>query len=231
VNLRRRDGRPLVIGHRGAKAEAPENSREALEAAVHAGADLVEFDVTRGLVVAHDTGVPGLHLYQVLELLKPHTIGLHIDLKQPGDEGAVLEAVDRYGLRERTLFSTALPRIARALASLAPEVPRAIGYPRDRYGVSRVRWPAAVTRPSAGALRLAMPARVPFLLRAAGANVLALHHTLCSPGAVAAAHKRGAPVLAWTVNEPARVLELSAAGVDGIVSDDPKSALATLRAP
>ena len=45
VIVRRGEGRPLVIGHRGAAALAPENTIEALAAAVEAGADAVEFDV------------------------------------------------------------------------------------------------------------------------------------------------------------------------------------------
>ena len=84
---RRRDlGRPLVVAHRGASAEAPDNSREAFVAAVAAGADLVELDVTEGLVVAHDAGSSGLHLFEALELLAPHAVGVHVDLKQPGVE-------------------------------------------------------------------------------------------------------------------------------------------------
>jgi len=229
VNLRRPDGRPLVIAHRGASVEAPDNSREALDAAVAAGADVVEFDVSPGLVVAHEAHAPGLHLYQALELLAQHDVGLHIDLKQRGYEAAVLDAVDTYGLRDRVLVSSALGRVLRTVATLAPDVPRAIGYPRDRYGVSRFEWPRAVTAPGAAALRSLVPARVGLLLRAAGATVLALHHTLCSSAAVDRAHRRGAPVLAWTVNEPARMRELAALGVDAIVSDDPKTALATLR--
>ena len=121
-------GRPLVVAHRGASADAPENSREAFEAAVAAGADLVELDVTHGLVVAHDAGAPGLHLFQALELLAPHSIGVHVDLKQPGDEPVVLDALDRYGLRERALLSTAFPHVARTLSSLAPDVPRAAAF-------------------------------------------------------------------------------------------------------
>jgi glycerophosphoryl diester phosphodiesterase len=231
VRLRRGDGRPLVVAHRGASAEAPENSREAFLAAVAAGADLVELDVTHGLVVAHDTGAPGLHLFQVLELLAPHPIGLHIDLKQPGDESAVLDALDQYGLRERTLLSTAFPRVARLLGALAPDVPRAIGYPRDRVGVAEFTWPGALTRTGAAALRAAMPARIPLLLARTQATVLALHHTLCSKAAVAAAHRRDVPVFAWTANDPAAIARLASWGVDAIVSDDPKRALATLTAP
>ncbi len=43
--LRRRDGRPLVIAHRGGRALAPENTLAAAERARAAGADLWEFDV------------------------------------------------------------------------------------------------------------------------------------------------------------------------------------------
>jgi glycerophosphoryl diester phosphodiesterase len=53
--------RPLVVAHRGASAERPENTLEAFEAAVRAGADAVEFDVrlTRDdhAVVHHDASV------------------------------------------------------------------------------------------------------------------------------------------------------------------------------
>jgi glycerophosphoryl diester phosphodiesterase len=231
VRLRREDGRPLVVAHRGASAEAPENSREAFLAAVDAGADLVELDVTHGLVVAHDAGAPGLHLFQVLELLAPHPIGLHVDLKQPGDETAVLDALDRYGLRERALLSTAFPRVARLLGTLAPDVPRAIGYPRDRVGAAGFPCPGALTRTGAAALRAAMPARIPLLLARTQATVLALHYSLCSAAAVAAAHRRDVPIFAWTANDPEAIARLASCGVDAIVSDDPKQALATLSAP
>ncbi len=73
-----------------------------------------------------------------------------------------------------------------------------------------------------------MPLRVPLLIRAARADALSLHHSLCSPAAVRAAHSRGAPVLAWTANDPEAVRRLAAAGVDAIVSDDPGMALRTL---
>jgi glycerophosphoryl diester phosphodiesterase len=52
------EGRPLVLGHRGASAEAPENTLAAFELAMKRGADGVELDVWRcgtgELVVAHD---------------------------------------------------------------------------------------------------------------------------------------------------------------------------------
>jgi glycerophosphoryl diester phosphodiesterase len=57
IDLSRRNGRPLVIGHRGAAAIAPENTLEAFRTAAELGVDLVEFDVLAlengPLVVAH----------------------------------------------------------------------------------------------------------------------------------------------------------------------------------
>jgi len=54
----RLEGRPLVLGHRGASAEAPENTLAAFRLAMAQGADGVELDVWRcgtgELVVAHD---------------------------------------------------------------------------------------------------------------------------------------------------------------------------------
>jgi glycerophosphoryl diester phosphodiesterase len=234
VNLDRRGERPLVIGHRGAAAVAPENTRAALQAAVASGADAVEFDISPGLVLGHapdELPHDSLSLDEAFEELTPHELGLHLDVKLPGYETEVVAAVRRHGLEARTYFSTAYVQSARRLAALAPDLRVAIGYPRDRYGVSTaVRWPDTAKRAGAAALRQAMPIRVPILLRQARATVLSLHHTLCSRAAVNASHRAGAPVLAWTVNDPAAVRRMRAAGVDGIVSDDPEMALATLLA-
>jgi glycerophosphoryl diester phosphodiesterase len=237
VNLNRTAGRPLVIGHRGARSVAPENTLEALRAAVDSGADLVEFDVSPGLLLAHspdEAPERPLSLAEALDHLAGAQIGLHLDVKLPGYEGQVVEALQASGLASRALVSTAFPSVARTFAALAPELPRAIGYPRDRYGVARVTWPQPLTAAGAASLRAVMPARIPLLLRQARANALALHHTLCSPAAIAAAHRAGAPVLVWTVNDPVAAIRFAGHGVDGIVSDDPRAileALATLATP
>jgi glycerophosphoryl diester phosphodiesterase len=234
VNLRRAaGGRPLVIGHRGAAAVAPENTLASLEAAVAARVDLVEFDISPGLRLAHSTTEApeaGISLDDALEFLSAHDVGAHVDVKLPGYEREVLAAIDRHGARGRALVSTAFAASSRRFAALAPGLPVAIGYPRDRLGISDLRWPRPMQRAGATALRQAMPARVPLLLRWARANTLSLHHTLCSRAAVATAHRLGAPVFAWTVNDPDTVVRVTAAGVDGVVTDDPETALATLLA-
>ncbi len=233
MNLRRPAGRPLVVGHRGAPVAAPENTLASLEAAVAAGADGVEFDVAPGLVLGHslrELGDAPPALDDALGVLGGHPVLVHVDVKERGYEAEVLAAVRRHGLEERVLLSTAWAQTTRRLASLAPSLPRAIGYPRDRHAVSELPWPRPLERAGAVALRQLMPARLPLLLRWARADAVALHHTLCSPAAVATAHRLGAAVLAWTANDPAAVRRLAAAGVDAIVTDDPQMAVATLAA-
>lgn len=60
----RRDGRPLVIGHRGASAHAPENTLAAFRKAAELGADMWELDIqlTRdGVpVISHDSALERL---------------------------------------------------------------------------------------------------------------------------------------------------------------------------
>ena len=83
--VRRGEGRPLVIGHRGAAAVAPENTIEALAAAVEAGADAVEFDVGPGLLLGHDPHLAtGLHLDDALAFLRDTTLGVQVDMKVRG---------------------------------------------------------------------------------------------------------------------------------------------------
>ena len=220
-----------MIGHRGAAAVAPENTLASLAAAVEAGADLVEFDVGAGLILGHTTSeIPAeaASLDDALALLRAHGSGAHVDVKHLGIEEEVVQALKRHGLSERALVSSAAPRALRRFARIAPELPRALGYPNDRFGVAEVRWPRPVVATSAAALRAVMPLRVPLLLRTARASVLALHCALVSPALVAAAHRRKAPVLAWTANDPELVERLVHDGVDGIVSDDPAMVFRTL---
>ena len=231
MNLWRGSERPFVIGHRGAAGVAPENTLESLAAAVEAGVDIVEFDVQADLRLGHSSAQPGaeaISLDDALEFLRPHALGVQLDLKLPGYEAGAVEALRRNGLESRALFSTAWPATVRELARLAPDLPRAIGYPRDRLGVSNLPWPPIAGRAGAAAARVAMPARVPLLIKRSGATVLALHHTLCSATVVRIAHSLKVPVLAWTTNEPAAVRRAARLGVDAVVTDDPRMALATL---
>jgi glycerophosphoryl diester phosphodiesterase len=231
VILRQGQDRPLVVGHRGAAALAPENTLEALETAVEVGADMVEFDVDEGLVVGHPGGPASnheLHLDDALRYLATKQIGIHLDLKLVGAEAEIGRAVETHGLSERVVVSSTCVSSVRALATDAPALARAISYPQDRYGISKVAWPTPMIRASSVAVRPYVRARVARLLGATNADALSLHHSLVNPWVVGHARARGAAVIAWTVNDPSRVAHLAGLGVDAIVSDDPRMALDVL---
>jgi len=226
-----RKTRPLVIGHRGAPVDAPGNSLEGLAAALAAGADIVEFDVGLGLLLGHpgeEVPDPPISLAGALAYLAPHPIGIQIDLKRPGIELEVGRAVEASGLGERVIVSSTWGRSLGRLERGAPALTRVIGYPRDRLGAANLAWPPSVSRGSAAALRALMPLRARRLLSRGAPAAIALHHALVSPGVIAVTHARGAALIAWTVNEPAVVVSLAELGVDAIVSDDPRMALAAL---
>lgn len=229
--LDRRDGRPFVIGHRGAPLLAPENTLASFEAAASAGADFVEFDVGLGLRIGHsehERPAEEALLGDALALLRDLGTGMHVDLKCEGIEQAVVDEARRCGVEDRLVISTTWARSLRQLETIAPGVPRALGYPQDRLGAAGVSWPRMITIPAAAAARVVMPARVPRLLSLAKANVLALHHAFASDRVVRAAHARGAAIFVWTVNDQASVERFAGLGVDGIITDDPEMALQTL---
>jgi glycerophosphoryl diester phosphodiesterase len=69
-------------------------------------------------------------------------------------------------------------------------------------------------------------ARLPGLIRRKapelGAWAVWMYHPLITPRLIAAAHDAGVAVIAWTVDDAARVAELTRIGVDGICSNDPR---------
>jgi glycerophosphoryl diester phosphodiesterase len=235
-------GQPLVIGHRGAAALAPENTLAGLEAAVAAGADLVELDVDRApggtrLILGHPGGpttTQPLSLDDALAYLAGTAIGIHLDLKPVGAEAEIGAAVDQHRLAGRVIVSSTSTRSVRRLAKEAPTLARAISYPQDRHGISSVAWPAVLVRSGVACIRPLMRLRATQLLSATRADALSLHHALVTPSVLRLARARGTAVLAWTVNDPDRVGELARLGVDAVVSDDPqmvRRVLATLMRP
>jgi glycerophosphoryl diester phosphodiesterase len=229
--IRACEGRPLVIGHRGARALAPENTLASFAAAVAAGADVVELDVGARLVVAHsEDELPDepVTLDEALDFVRSTRAGVLVDLKYPGIEVEVAAAVRRHALLDRAAAASTSAHALRRLKAVEPRLTRSISYPNDPYRVSRFAWPRTLERSVAATVRRGMPARVPLLLTAARTRTLTLHHALVSPAVVRAARARDAALVAWTVNDPVRIAHLAALGVDGVVTDDPEKAIGVL---
>ena len=199
--------RPLVIAHRGASAELPENTLPAFERAIEIGADYVEFDVRARpdgeLVVSHDRPrrreePPALA--EVLDLCRGR-IGVMVELKTP-------HRYRRHRIVERTLELL------------------------DEDAVVVCFEPGATARVRALRPELRTVQHVAFvpLRRAAsqGCWAVGLEDRRATPRAIRAAQQLGLATTVYTVNEPARILELARAGVTGIFTDVPREALECL---
>jgi len=228
IDLRRRNGRPLRIGHRGAAALAPENSLEALALAAELGCDLVEFDVHSvggALVVVHDRpaaadGLPALD--EALELLASSGAGVHLDLKAVDVETEIAAALRRHGLVERTVVSSFRPATLRALHAAEPGLRLGRTYPQDRTGLVQRRILQPPARAIVRGLRRALPRRIARLLAASRASAAVLYWEVVSEAAVARCHALGVPVLVWTVDDPELLPWLDRVGVDGVITNDPR---------
>jgi glycerophosphoryl diester phosphodiesterase len=156
--------------------------------------------------------------------------GVHVDVKWVDYEAGVVEALQRHGLVARTLVSSFFTPSLRRIGAAEPGLRLGLSYPLDRHGITARRLLAPVVAVGGRALRRALPYRIGRWLEAAGATVATLHHQLVSPAVVRTCHARGAAVFAWTVDDPAVAHTLATAGVDGIITNDPRIFAGILRA-
>jgi glycerophosphoryl diester phosphodiesterase len=154
--------------------------------------------------------------------------GVHVDLKSSAAADSVSAALDRFGLRERSLVSSFHHDALRRLARLGRDLRLGVSFPRDRLGVHRRKSMGPVVGGGLRALGMVTPRLVDLLLLRSRANTLVLHHALVSAAAVARAHARGAPVIAWTVDDPQDLRRVDEAGVDAIVTNNPSIFVSTL---
>lgn len=232
-----RTGAPRLIGHRGASALCPENSLESFQRAAADGADGVELDVLRcatgEVVVFHDDDLRRLggrpERIEALSLAAIRQVRLTSGASIPTLDEALAACGDRL-LVNVELKVSGVPRAEiRALVDAVAAVVRspAVG---ERILVSSFHpyavaaWQRRVPGVPAGLL---FEAEAPIYLRRAWAlpwlRPFAANPQdgLCDAGAVRRWHRRGYRVNVWTVDAPDDLRRFAAAGVDGIIANDP----------
>jgi len=231
VKLLRGDGPLLRIGHRGAAALAPENTIEAVEAALAHGVDMVELDVFAGLdgtlVLGHsrrELEDEPVALDDMLDFLarRAPELGVLTDLKFAGKERALVERLRAHGFVERALACTSQVPTLQSLRRLEPGLARSRTYPRGRVYLGHHRTFIHVAGPVQWALRIALPYRARGFVQQVGASAMTLNHRAVTRATVERCHELGVAVFAWTVNDGDVARRLDELGVDGVITDDPR---------
>ena len=227
-------GRLRRVGHKGADLIAPGNTFASFDAAVATGVDMIEFDVLReergeGLILAHDwVDAAGREPHAFEEALAYFAsdafdgIELDLDLKLPGYELRVLDALRERGLLERALISTQYEESLALLRATEPNVRLGWSVPklkRDPFRSWATRVPAMV---GLLAFRALLPARAARAIRAGRCDALMVHWRLVTPRLVRAVLGAGGEVYVWTVDDLARLRALEALGVTGVITNDPR---------
>ena len=156
-------------------------------------------------------------------------VGLHIDLKLRTRLDELGAAIVRHGLAMRTVVSGVHVANLRAVSRAAPRVRVGLTYPDDKLSISRKPYLWPMVSLGLTSMRASLPLRLPRLARRAGAGAVMLQHRLVTESSVARAHAMGLPVLAWTVDETADLERVVGAGVDGVITNDPRIFVATLK--
>lgn len=210
---------PLVIGHRGARSLAPENTLEGIRAAARCGADRVEVDVRLSrdgaLVLMHDetvdrttggTGkVENLDLTELkaldaggqkiptpqeaLAVARELGLGLVVEMKEEGLEELVAGALEGSRAMVTSFYHSSLREI-KELSDL-----------------------------KTGIIISALPVKPVELALWADAD--AIFPKRVNPRLFKEAHQRGLEVFPWTINEKEEAAWLLRLGADGLVTDDP----------
>jgi glycerophosphoryl diester phosphodiesterase len=155
-------------------------------------------------------------------------IRLHVDLKLKIRLDELAAALRRHGLESRTVISGFHRPSLRTVAREAPRVRVGITYPEDRLSISRKPYLWPIVSLGLSSMRASVPMRLPRLARGVGATAVMLEHRLVTEASVAKCHAAGLPVLTWTVDEPKDLERVVTAGVDGVITNDPRIFAGTL---
>ena len=225
------------IGHKGADHIAPGNTPASFDAALAHGVHMIEFDVlpenldqpaTSLLRLAHDytfdvTKAPTLE--EGLDHLAAESFGgieLDVDLKAPGYEDRVVDALRERGLIARTLISTQYMRSLVKLRALEPALRLGWSVPRVKRDYTSNLLLAAPAYTALLYVRRRLPLVAAGHIRAGRCDALMCHFKLVTPALVHAVRDAGGELYVWTVDDARRIRSLEALGVTGVITNDPR---------
>jgi len=241
---------PLIIGHRGASAVAPENTLSAFRKAIAAGADGIEFDVrlTKDHVpaVIHDStlrrtaGLTSRVADSKWSDLKSVDVGSWFagkseTLPSLTDVFTLFESKDLLLYLEMKSDSPVERNpLARACCQLINEygfkervVVECFDLPALEIikGIDSSIKTAALFEPTVSKPSVLLDQRIIDQALAVGASELALHHRLARKRLVQKAKLANLRVVVWTVDDPKWIERARSLGVDALITNDPAAML------
>ncbi len=206
----------LLLGHRGTRKYAPENTNAAFDLALDHGCAGFEFDVRATAdgqcVICHDPDHRGLKIasthFDALFAADAAmtTLGavlhryattayLDIELKVAGTEATTVELLREHAPQSGLLVSSFLPEVLHNIRALDPALP--LGFITDR-AAHLAGW------------------------RELDVAVLVAQYKLVTPSLVDELHAAQRKLFVWTVNDSSTMRRMADLGVDAVVSDDTK---------
>jgi glycerophosphoryl diester phosphodiesterase len=231
----RRGARPRRVGHKGAAHLEQGNTPASFEAALAHGVDMIEFDVlserTDGsgeLLVAHDYEDARSRTPLTLEEALGHLAGeafagveFDLDVKLPGYEMRVVDALRTAGLIERTLLSGMYPSSLGRVRAAEPSLRLGWSVPRVRRDYTTDMLTAIPALAMLTGYRALLPRRAREALRGETVDAIMAHWRVVTPALVRAVTDEGGELYVWTVDDAARIAKLTEMGVSGIITNDP----------
>lgn len=228
--------RPRRVGHKGAAHLAQGNTRASFDAALAHDVDMIEFDVlsekvdgSGRLVVAHDyedmrSRTP-LTLDEALEHLAGEDfahVDIDLDVKLPGYELRVVDALRAAGLTMRTLVSGMYPSALARVRAAEPSLRLGLSVPRVRRDYTTDMLTAIPALAMLTGYRAMLPRRARRALKAGEVDAIMAHWRVVTPALVRAVEEGGGELYVWTVDDAARISKLTELGVSGIITNDPR---------
>lgn len=233
----------LLIGHRGANKEAPENTLKSFQKAIELGADYIEFDIhmtkDNEIVIMHDantyrtTGKEGLIKEMTLSELKKldcgegekvptlqelidiakDKIGLQCEIKAEGLAKDLVKILGDESLIENTIISSFNHEELKIVQREEPKLKLAALEPTGTGWITDWIFKKKIVD------------------NAIQNNFFAIHplYKLINADLIEYAHKNGLKVNAWTVDLKSAMKRLIDQGVDGIITNDIRKAKKVLK--
>jgi len=229
---------PMIIAHRGASFDAPENTLAAVHLAWAKDADAVEIDVHLSkdsrIMVVHDkdtrrtAGTKLVVRESPADDLRNLEVGSYKDVKYAGEKIPFLEEVietipaDKYLFIEVKCDAGILPYLAEQI-SLSGKKDRLVVISFDFEVASGMKYRLPEVPVYWLHNSLAGGYHKKLIEKASQANLdgLNFNHRGLSEEYVSAVHEAGMKIYSWTVDDPEEARRLTEMGIDGITTNRP----------